>query len=324
MNSNPLVSLTITTFNHSIYVERAIRSALSQNYSPLEIIISDDCSNDDTFEVAQKSLSNYSGPHQILLRKNSKNIGLIPHVNLVLSLARGELIFGSSGDDESEPYRCEKIVNEWLARGKPPALFFGPVTAIDNESQLLGVRYPPIKENAPNIKGLAVSRGIYIGAGSVFSKSLLEKFPPINEQAAYEDLVWGFRARLVGALCYIDQPLVRYRVGAGLTTTSRSNSPLGTKKYSIKQDLAFFSSLRQRLIDLKLVKPDDNIVVENLLLRKIRSLEFFLFFAGEGRLPKRRDWLFNILPLIQGISELTRLYIRIARLYLKDKFSIRH
>ena len=323
MNANPLVSLTITTYNHSVCIERAIQSALSQNYSPLEIIISDDCSKDDTFEVARKAVRNYSGPHQILLRKNPINLGLIPHVNLVLELARGELVCGSSGDDESEPHRCEKVVNDWLARGKLPTLFFGPVTAIDNDSKFLGVRYPPITENAPRLEGLAISRGIYIGAGSAFSKNLLEKFPPISQNGAYEDLVWGFRARLVDALWYIEEPLVRYRVGGGLTTTPLGNSPLGTKKASLSQDAAFLSSLRQRLADLQVVKPREKVLIESLLVRKIRNLEFFLFLAGEGNLPKQGGWLVNVVALLWGISQVTRLYIRVTRLYLKSKLSIK-
>jgi glycosyltransferase involved in cell wall biosynthesis len=47
-------------YNHERFIAEAVRGALSQTYSPLEIIISDDCSTDRTFEIIQSEVAGYS------------------------------------------------------------------------------------------------------------------------------------------------------------------------------------------------------------------------------------------------------------------------
>ena len=60
MNSNkPLVSLVIAFYNQENFVEDAVKGALSQTYDNLEIILSDDCSTDKTFEVIRKCTRDY-------------------------------------------------------------------------------------------------------------------------------------------------------------------------------------------------------------------------------------------------------------------------
>jgi glycosyltransferase involved in cell wall biosynthesis len=62
LNNKPLVSVIAVSYNHGKYIKEAIESLLTQDYYPLEIIISDDHSNDDSFEIAQKIASEYKGP----------------------------------------------------------------------------------------------------------------------------------------------------------------------------------------------------------------------------------------------------------------------
>ncbi len=72
MNQFPLVSIIITTFNRVKYLERAVKSAQSQDYSNIEIIISDNASSDFT-EV--KCLEWASADGRIKYFRNSTNIG---------------------------------------------------------------------------------------------------------------------------------------------------------------------------------------------------------------------------------------------------------
>jgi cellulose synthase/poly-beta-1,6-N-acetylglucosamine synthase-like glycosyltransferase len=46
--SRPLISFCLLTYNQAPFIREAIEAALAQTYSPLEIIISDDFSNDNT------------------------------------------------------------------------------------------------------------------------------------------------------------------------------------------------------------------------------------------------------------------------------------
>ncbi|HUF60663.1 MAG TPA: glycosyltransferase, partial [Verrucomicrobiales bacterium] len=50
----PLVSFLLLAYNQEQYIHEAVEGAFSQTYSPLEIILSDDCSTDRTFEIMRE------------------------------------------------------------------------------------------------------------------------------------------------------------------------------------------------------------------------------------------------------------------------------
>ena len=87
-NNNPLVSVVITSYNRANLIEGAIQSALAQDYPNLEIIISDNCSTDNTDKVIAKYLSN----PKIRYYKNEQNIGMIPNFKLLQNKDRKEII----------------------------------------------------------------------------------------------------------------------------------------------------------------------------------------------------------------------------------------
>ncbi len=73
----PLVTFTLFAYNHEKYIrEKAVEGALAQTYTPLEIILSDDCSTDRTFEIIQEIAKSYTGKHQLVINRNKKNLGL--------------------------------------------------------------------------------------------------------------------------------------------------------------------------------------------------------------------------------------------------------
>ncbi|MCK5536618.1 MAG: glycosyltransferase, partial [Bacteroidales bacterium] len=64
LDKKPLISFTLFAYNQEKYIQEAVEGALSQTYSPLEIVISDDCSTDRTFEIIKELTEDYSGPHK--------------------------------------------------------------------------------------------------------------------------------------------------------------------------------------------------------------------------------------------------------------------
>lgn len=96
MTSLPKVTINIPAYNQEKYIARAIESCLAQDYPHLEIIVSDDCSNDKTFAVAQK----YATDSRIKLFRNEKNIGRVKHYRKILhEYSRGEWVVNLDGDD---------------------------------------------------------------------------------------------------------------------------------------------------------------------------------------------------------------------------------
>ena len=109
----PLITFVLITYNQDRYISAALAGALAQNYPNLEIIISDDCSSDRTFEVIQALVKGYAGPHRLSVRKTRRNLGSLLHVADVAALAKGELLVLAAGDDVSKPERTRTLVAEW-------------------------------------------------------------------------------------------------------------------------------------------------------------------------------------------------------------------
>lgn len=130
----PLISVLIPTFNVERFVEEAIRSIINQTYSNLEIIIVDDCSSDNTYEILQRLAVEDS---RIRLFKNQENKKIVETLNLAISYASGEFIARMDGDDVSLPDKIEKQYRFLMANPN-----------ID----LVGVSYIIIDEDGKEIK----------------------------------------------------------------------------------------------------------------------------------------------------------------------------
>ena len=80
VEDRPLVTFAIFSHNQETYIREAVEGAFAQIYEPLEIILSDDCSTDRTFEIMKELASAYHGKHQVVLNKTADNLGTIDHI----------------------------------------------------------------------------------------------------------------------------------------------------------------------------------------------------------------------------------------------------
>jgi glycosyltransferase involved in cell wall biosynthesis len=94
--SSPKVTIMIPTYNQANLVSNAILSALNQDYDNLEIIISDDNSNDNTASIVAPFLKD----NRVKYYKNYSNLGSIKNYQKTLyEYATGEWIVNLDGDD---------------------------------------------------------------------------------------------------------------------------------------------------------------------------------------------------------------------------------
>jgi glycosyltransferase involved in cell wall biosynthesis len=103
MGSNPIISVIIPSFNSARFVVQAVQSALAQTYSPVEIIVIDDGSNDNTRAVLAPFFERTRYVYQ-------SNKGLSKARNRGIEEARGELIAFLDADDQWLP---EKLAKQW-------------------------------------------------------------------------------------------------------------------------------------------------------------------------------------------------------------------
>ena len=97
------ISVLMGIYNCADTLDSAIASILGQSITDWELILCDDGSTDDTYQVAERYRQQY--PQKLTLLKNQENKGLNYTLNRCLSAATGEYIARMDGDDLCMPNR---------------------------------------------------------------------------------------------------------------------------------------------------------------------------------------------------------------------------
>lgn len=105
---NEKISVIMGVFNCAKTLPEAIDSIIAQTYTNWELIICDDCSTDDTYNVAEEYKNKY--PDKIILIRNEVNSRLAFSLNHCLKYATGKYVARMDGDDISLPDRFVKQI----------------------------------------------------------------------------------------------------------------------------------------------------------------------------------------------------------------------
>jgi glycosyltransferase involved in cell wall biosynthesis len=214
----PMVTFALFAFNQEKYIREAINAALSQTYSPLEIILSDDCSSDKTFSIMQEAVVKYKGPHRIIVNRNNSNQGIGGHINTIMEMTRGELIVIAAGDDISANYRVECLVKKWAEQKFKPDLIYSKYFEM-SETGLVGAMKNGGDEEKLQAAFMARHGCNPLGATTAWTRRLWTRFGEIRQDVMNEDVVLSMRAVMAGGICSSDESLVKYRIGSGISTT---------------------------------------------------------------------------------------------------------
>lgn len=210
---SPSVSLVILTYNHERFIRETIEGALSQSYENLEIIISDDASTDATFEIVEKMVLAYRGPHRIKLNRNGRNLGLVPHVNRLMSdFVSGEYVMLHGGDDVCLPQTIEFGMERLLRAGVDSMAF--NTNIIDEKSKF--VRVERASDNSDDviykIDDYLTRRIKTSGAVRIFKYDIFRTFGPMQSACPTEDSTNLLRTFLYGSAGYCPVPNLNYRL----------------------------------------------------------------------------------------------------------------
>lgn len=277
--NNLLVSLCIYTYKQEGFVRETLESAVAQDYPNLEIIVSDDCSPDNTFGVIQDFANKYEGPHKLIINRNEKNLGIAGNVMKLFDMSHGHYIVNNCGDDLSVPDRVTRSVDAIIKEGVECMSFamspFGATVAkvgFFTEEQKKTNRYY-LKDY---IKGNYISSG----ASRIMTRKIVDYFGPLNDDCPTEDSTFTFRAFLLGGVSYSYEHLVNYRIHG-------ENTSIGATYFRrIKPEPIY----KQYMTDLKTAKANALITdleynqLEhkfNLYLEREQSLRD-VFFAGNN------------------------------------------
>ena len=184
---NPLVTIAIPTLNGSDTIRETLMSALAQDYSNLEILVSDNGSSDDVLALA-KSL--VQGDPRVRFRRNETTVPIYAHYNQCVAAARGEFYVSLDDDDVISPNYVSQLIGIVTRHPGINVALAGNVT-IDEHSNVVQEFLLPDAEVLDGHKVICdwlYGRGVPFG-GSV--STFLARTSVVRHFGGYQDFALG-------------------------------------------------------------------------------------------------------------------------------------
>lgn len=213
MEKQPLVSVIVVSYNAEKTVLETLDSVLRQTYQNVELVLSDDCSKDNTVQVARKWFDEHStafkgGAHLLTAEHNQ---GVCANFNKAIRYSKGEWIKIIAADDILLPNCCNDYVE--YAQSHPDAQYITGLIDVYEErfdnSCLKKRGLQPVSDdvyqkNAEEQLRIAAGTMIVSGAGIFYSRCLFETIGGYNTKYPFEDwpsvissLEAGFKVHLL-------------------------------------------------------------------------------------------------------------------------------
>jgi len=209
------ISVIIATYNGSKYIKSLLESIEKQTKTPFEVILSDDCSKDNTKYIIREFTKNVKMPVKFL--ENDQSLGYAANFMLAASKAEGDVVAFCDQDDVWAPEKLEVCSKKFL--DPDVMLVVHKATLVDKDHKTIGVFYLNIAED--KLKGPLQYNPWFVFAG--FSMLFRRKILTFTEDCARGiDFVGGslrlphdrwimYLANMFGKTAEIDKELVLYR-----------------------------------------------------------------------------------------------------------------
>ena len=213
-----LVSICIPVYNGAKTIERALASAVNQTYKNIEIVVVDNCSDDNTVDIVLNTKD-----ERILFFQNEKNIGMAGNWNECLNRAKGKYIHFLCADDTLAE-DCIKKKMEMMNHYHDIVIITNSTDIINPEGKCImhRKRYKhTVIIDGNKFAKKSLHRGNLFGEPSniMFLKSAIDKSGNFagNTKYATDWELW-IRMAVHGKIGYIEEALASYRVSSDNTT----------------------------------------------------------------------------------------------------------
>lgn len=193
-----MISVIVPSYNQGKYIRETIDSTLAQDYRPIEVLVMDGGSKDETVEV----LKSYDAPE--LQWWSERDRGVVDAVNKGLARARGEVVAIQSSDDVYLPGAFTAAVEAIQGFG----LVYGDVEYIDASSRVTGrTQLPPF-----DLYEYAGKLSYIPQPAAFFTAEAMRAAGPWREDISYAaDAEFFLRIALKFPVKKLDRALARYR-----------------------------------------------------------------------------------------------------------------
>jgi glycosyltransferase involved in cell wall biosynthesis len=168
MKRLPLVSIVIPTYNQVHLVDDAIRSAVTQDYERLEIVVSDDGSTDGTPDRIRRWMQEYPG--RVIGLVDQPHLGITGNCNRAMSASTGEYVAFGAGDDMFLPGKISAQV-AWFEADSNRVLCGHDVEVFESESN----RRLYLWSERHRLRTGAGAAGVIAGASCVSSSIMVRR-----------------------------------------------------------------------------------------------------------------------------------------------------
>jgi glycosyltransferase involved in cell wall biosynthesis len=204
MSDKPLISIIIPSYNSARFVLHAVQSALEQTYSPVEVIVVDDGSTDDTRErlVTREDRIRYV---------YQSNGGPSKARNRGINEAQGDLIAFLDADDQWLP---DKLQKQWKSLQANPdtCLVHTDLYRLYEPSGAIVHKYRDRKRFSGYCYNEFFWGNALLTSSVLVTRRCLEEIGKFDEEIGYaEDLDLWIRIARYFPLSYVVEPLVLYR-----------------------------------------------------------------------------------------------------------------
>jgi glycosyltransferase involved in cell wall biosynthesis len=226
---DPLVSVLVPSYNHEKYVIECLESIRGLNYRRLELILSDDCSPDSTFELAEQwEKANVDRFERTLVVQQEKNLGIVRNLQFLFDSAQGDYLAYIASDDAFVASAITDRVKLFERNPDVDAVFGNAQLISESGSDLEEQGIPKRLARGLSIPGLMVSSLILtpflpgplmmLRREAIFEGGSLGLLP---NDVRIEDWYIYLRMAIRGRLRYTNEVVAKYRI----MQTSLSRSP---------------------------------------------------------------------------------------------------
>lgn len=228
-----LVSIPVVTYNSVSTILETLESIKAQTYQNIELIVSDDCSTDNTVELCREWVEqNKERFARTEIVTMPQNTGVSANCNRAEAVCRGEWLKGIAGDDMLMPNCIQDCMDYVEEHPETEVLFgrvrsFGGKTENDNREWDAKFNYELFSLPSEQLLHYLLFKDNGLPAPAVFSKRELgEKYHLKSDERVplLEDWAnWINMLRAGIKFHFIDKDIVRYRLNGGLSTGVRSS-----------------------------------------------------------------------------------------------------
>lgn len=202
---SPLVSIALCTYNGEKYLAQQLDSLLAQTYSNIEIVITDDASNDNTANLLKQYALQHSN---IRFFSNEKNLGYNKNFEKTILLCKGEYIAISDQDDVWETNKIEVMMQQWPGQ----SLFVYSLSGNFTDDDFTGRKAAPnvVYTQIDDVHKLVFNSPVH-GHACMFKKELMQRCIPFPADIFY-DWWMSMHAAATGIIGCIPQTLTWHRI----------------------------------------------------------------------------------------------------------------